>query len=259
MTMPAVELVGLSMRYKSYVALDSVTFSVPEGAFLSIVGPNGAGKSTLFRALLGLLSPSAGSVRVLGQTPRALPPGVVGYVPQVKTLDRSFPALSIELVVSGLRRKWPWRVSPAERDAAMAALEQVGAASLAERSIRELSGGQLQRIFLARCLAAKPKVLLLDEPGTGVDVLGKSDFYSVLEAYHAAERATILMVTHDWQAATYHSTHVLLLNRRVVSFGQPDHALSEASLRLAFGHEGHEHEHEHPHGHEHPPKDRSDA
>lgn len=228
------------MRFGEVEPLRGVSFSVPEGAFVAVVGPNGAGKSTLFKVLLGLL-PFQGEVHLFGRPPREVDPGLLGYVPQIKTFDRSFPALSLELVVSGIRRAWPFRVTREERARALEVLEEVGALELAERPLGRLSGGQLQRVFLARALVKRPKLLLLDEPATGIDPLGEQDLYRLLEAYQARSGATVLMITHDWEAAFHHATHVLVLNREVIGFGPPERALSEECLRRAFGHLGHAH------------------
>ncbi|RMG19771.1 MAG: metal ABC transporter ATP-binding protein [Deltaproteobacteria bacterium] len=242
MSRPALELDGVSVRFGALAALEDLTLTVPEGAFVSIVGPNGAGKSTLFRLILGLLTPTSGRIRVLGRAPRTLPRGALGYVPQLKTQDRSFPALSIELVVTGLTGRWPVRIDADQRVRAMAALDQVGAGALAQQPIRRLSGGQLQRIYLARALASHPKMLLLDEPGTGIDTVGMADLHHALEDYQHESKGTVLMVTHDWEAAYHHATHVLLLARECVAFGPPAEALAEANLRRAYGHTEHHHE-----------------
>ncbi|AEB12129.1 metal ABC transporter ATP-binding protein [Marinithermus hydrothermalis] len=238
---PVLEVGGLTVRFGDHQALERVAFTVPEGAFVAIVGPNGGGKSTLIKAVLGLVEPAQGHLRVLGRRPREVPPGWIGYVPQVKTLDRTFPALAFELVVSGLRRRWPMRVSRAERTAALEALARVGAAHLVERPLARLSGGELQRVYLARALVRRPELVLLDEPATGIDAVGEQDLYRLLEAYQRETRATILMVTHDWEAARHHASHVLVLNRRLIGFGPPERALSEECLRRAFGHVGHAH------------------
>ncbi len=222
---------------------------VPEGAFVAIVGPNGAGKSTLLKALLGLEhgllrdGPSrvVGGIRVFGHPPREVPPGWVGYVPQVKGFDRSFPALAIEVVVSGLRRHWPFWIGREERRQACEVLEKVGALHLSDRRLGRLSGGELQRVYLARSLIRRPRLLLLDEPATGVDVVGEADLYRHLEAYQAESGATILMITHDWEAAQHHASAVLVLNRRVVGYGPPEKVLCHECLSQAFGHVGHAH------------------
>jgi zinc transport system ATP-binding protein len=117
----------------------------------------------------------------------------------------------------------------------------VGAESLAGRALDALSGGELQRVYLARTLVRTPRLILLDEPATGIDVAGAADLYDVLEADQADRDTTILMVTHDWNAAYHHATHVLLLDGRQVGFGRPEAVLTDAGLREAFGHTGHAH------------------
>lgn len=237
--MSALEIQDLSVRFGEFWALEGVSLSVPEGAFVAIVGPNGAGKSTLLKAVLGLI-PFLGEVRAFGLPLAQADPMWFGYVPQIKTFDRSFPALALELVLTGLRRRWPFRISPAEREEARKVLKRVGAEDLAERPLGRLSGGQLQRVYLARALIRRPRLLLLDEPATGVDRVGEADLYHYLEDYQKDSGAAVLMITHDWEAA-HHATHVLVLNRKVVGFGPPERALSEACLRQAFGHVGHAH------------------
>jgi zinc transport system ATP-binding protein len=238
---PAVEVEGLSVVLGAHVALDQLDLRIEQGDFVVVAGPNGAGKSTLLRALLGLLQPDQGSVRVLGHSPGQLRPEWVGYVPQIKKLDRSFPALSCELVASGLIHRWPWRVGREAHDRAVETLREVGGMHLEHRPVKALSGGELQRVYLARALVRKPRLVLLDEPATGIDIAGESDMYQILDEYHRQREATILMVTHDWMAARHHASHVLLLNRRVIHYGPPTEALSAAHLVQAFGHGSHVH------------------
>lgn len=238
---PAVEVKGLTVRFGEHLALEGIDLSIPQGAFVAIIGPNGAGKSTLLKVLLGLVEPTRGEVRILGRPPKRLDPRRIGYVPQFKTLDRSFPALAEELVVSGLRRAWPARIAPQERERARSALARVGAAQLWGRSVNRFSGGELQRVYLARAFVRRPELVMLDEPATGIDVLGEADMYRLLEDYQRETGATLLMITHDWEAAFHHASHVIVLNRRLVGFGPPERTLSEQCLREAFGHVGHAH------------------
>ncbi len=238
----AIAVNGLSVRFGEHVALANAAFTIPEGAFVAIVGPNGGGKSTLLKVLLGLLPVATGTVGIWGRPPEEVPPEWIGYVPQVKTMDRSFPALSVELVMTGVTRRWPWRGGRRARQEAMVALERVGAAHLAQRPVAKLSGGELQRVCLARSMVRRPRLVMLDEPATGIDAIGEADMYHMLEAYQQETGATLLMVTHDWHAATHHADLVLLLNRTQVSFGPPQQALREDNLRAAFGHVGHAHE-----------------
>lgn len=244
MTMPSTDALAvedLTVCYGEHEALRSVSFRLASGGFVAVVGPNGSGKTTLLKTLLGLEQPDAGTVRVLGGRPDAVPAGRIGYVPQIKTFDRSFPAVAVELVLSTLRQRWPFGVSAPERERAVEALRRVGAHALADRALGELSGGELQRVYLARSIIQEPRLLLLDEPATGVDRAGAHDLYDLLDAYQERTGATVLMVTHDWNAAYHHASHVLVLDREQISFGPPDEALSEECLRKAFGHVGHAH------------------
>lgn len=238
----AVEVKNLSVTFGYHQALIDLNLKIPRGAFVAIVGPNGAGKSTFLKVLLGLVSPDSGQVSVCGRAPQDVPPESIGYVPQAKTMDRRFPALAIELVYTGLKYRWPWQLSKADRQQALTAMEQVGAAHLVKRPIGKLSGGELQRVCLARTIVRQPSLVMLDEPATGIDAIGERDMYRLLEAYQKESAATLLMITHDWHAVTHHADHVLLLNRRQISFGPPGKALSEDNLRIAYGHIGHEHE-----------------
>jgi len=236
----AVHIEHLTVRYGDYKALDDLGLEIPEGSFVAIVGPNGAGKSTFLKVLLALTSVNSGVVRIFSKAPADVPAQWIGYVPQIKTMDRRFPALAIELVFTGLDRRWPWRTR-IERQRALEALEQVGALHLADRSLGKLSGGELQRVCLARAIVRRPRLVMLDEPATGIDAVGEADMYHLLEAYQKESHATFLMITHDWHAATHHADLVLLLNGRQISFGPPQVALAEDNLRRAYGHIGHRH------------------
>lgn len=237
----AIAVDHLAVRYREHAALQDVSFRVAPGSFVAIVGPNGSGKTTLLKTLLGLEMPDTGTVRVLGQSPGEVEAGTVGYVPQIKTFDRSFPAVAVELVLSALHQRWPFRVEDEERARAVQVLDRVGARHLADRALGELSGGELQRVYLARSIIREPRLLLLDEPATGVDRAGAHDLYDLLDAYQQRTDVTVLMVTHDWNAAYHHATEVLVIDREQVSFGPPEEALDERCLRRAFGHVGHAH------------------
>lgn len=236
----ALEVNQLTVRFGDHLALDQICFNTPTGAFLAIVGPNGAGKSTLIRVLLGLVTPTSGQVQVLGAEAGAYP-ARIGYVPQIKTFDRSFPAIALELVMSGIHRAWPARLKPNERHLALQALEQVGATEYAHRQLGRLSGGQLQRVYLARALVRQPELIILDEPATGIDAVGEKDMYAMLERYRAQSGATIAMITHDWDVARYHATQVLVLNQKRFGYGTPAEVLSDDCLGRAYGHAQHQH------------------
>jgi ABC-type Zn uptake system ZnuABC Zn-binding protein ZnuA len=151
------------------------------------------------------------------------------------------PALSIELVATGIRSRWPGRLRPRDRTEALAALGQVGVAHLAFRPSGRLSGGELQRVYLARALVRRPRVVILEEPATGIDVAAEADVYRLLDTHHREAGTTIVMATHDLLAAHNHATHVLLVSQRQIAFGPPDVALAETHIRRAFSHTGHLH------------------
>jgi zinc transport system ATP-binding protein len=238
---PVIAASDLGVRFGDHAVLDAITFEAEPGDFVAVVGPNGGGKTTLLRVLLGLLAPDTGWAHVFGQRPATVEPGLVGYVPQVKGLDRSFPARALDLVLTGVDQRWPFRIRAEERERAHEALARVGAEALAERALDGLSGGELQRVYLARSLARAPRLILLDEPATGIDVAGAADLYDVLERDQDARETTILMVTHDWNAAYHHASRVLLIDGTQVGFGRPQEVLTDACLREAFGHTGHAH------------------
>jgi len=238
----AVEVQHVSVSFGDFVALSDVTFSVPESAFLAIIGPNGAGKSTLLNVLLGLLPADHGSVSVLGRSPGTLAGMRVAYVPQKKTFAQQFPATVLELVVSGMLGTWPWRVTKPQREVALAMMEKTGVRHLADQSVHRVSGGELQRAFLARSLANSPDLLILDEPAAGMDLKGEAAMYHILCDYQAESGATVVMITHDWEGARCHADLVLLLDRAVVDFGPSREVASEARLLSLFGHRGHVHE-----------------
>ncbi len=237
---PALHVHHISLQYGDAPILEDVSFDLAPGEFLAIVGPNGAGKSTLVKVVLGLKTPHKGHALIFGQ-PAGVQPKRLGYVPQLKTFDRTFPATAEELVITGLRQSWPARVRPEEAELAAAALERVGAGALARRPLARLSGGELQRAYLARALVRRPELVMLDEPATGVDYLAEHDLYDLLESYQADSGATIVMVTHDLSAARYHASKVLVLNRRVHGYGSPDVVMTEECLEQAFGHRHHSH------------------
>lgn len=241
MTAPAIAVRDLSVRFGDFTALENVSFTLPEGGFLAILGPNGAGKSTLIKTLIGLVSPTSGSAEVFGRPAGSHDASLLSYVPQLKTIDRRFPALAIELVVSGIHRTWPWRIGAADRATAMTALAKVGMEAQADEPISHLSGGQLQRVYLARGFVRSPRLIILDEPAAGIDAPGEAELYHLLEHYQHDHECTVLLITHDWAVARHHASDVLLLNRTLVGFGHPDKILTDSFLREVYGHRGHSH------------------
>lgn len=240
--MSAVSLRNITVRFGTHTALNNVSFNAESGSFISVVGPNGGGKSTLIKLLLGLVSQESGTAEIFGKSPDKTPASKIGYVPQLKTLDRSFPALPVELVASGINGTWSTRLTTDEKRIAGEALDMVGVGHLAKRQLSKLSGGEMQKVYLARSIVRKPELLLLDEPATGIDSASEKDLSKLLEEYQKSTVSTVIMVTHDWEAAYHHSSSVLILNQSVICFENPDKAFHENNMRIAFGHIGHKHE-----------------
>jgi zinc transport system ATP-binding protein len=212
---PALSFDRVSLVIAGASVLDEVTLEVAPGEFLAIVGPNGGGKSTLVRVALGLVPPTAGTVRLLGLPPRAASRRV-GYVPQFAGFPRDFPITVREAVRQGRLgvQAW-WRpLGRADRTAAERALDAVGLLPLGDRPIAALSGGELQRVLIARALAADPEVLILDEPTAHVDAGAEQDLFSRLGRERASR--TIVMVSHDLGFVSGHASRIACLDRRLL-------------------------------------------
>ena len=236
-----IEINNLTVKYGNNIAIADLSLIIEEGIYLAILGPNGSGKSTLLKSILGLIQPSSGEIKILGKFQDKIDPKVIGYVPQIKTLDKTFPALAIELVLSGLSKNWVFRSSKQDKIKALKILEQLNSVDIAYRHLSELSGGQLQKIYLARSLVRNPKILLLDEPATGVDFVCETNFNSILSEYAEQNQMTIIMVTHDWTSAYHHSTHILLLNNHLIYFGTKENAFTDDNIKHTFSHLAHKH------------------
>lgn len=219
--------VGLSVSLGGRPVLEDIGLAVAPGETVGLIGPNGAGKTTLLRAVLGLVRSDAGTV--------ATGPGRPGYVPQKHEFTWDFP-ITVAGAVLNARTSTRWFLSPARSDheAAAEAVDRVGLTDLAARPVGELSGGQRQRVLVARALARHPRLLLLDEPFTGVDVPTQELLTGLLTRL-AAEGTAVLMTTHDLAQARATCTRICLLNRTVVADGAPQD-LTDPDLWLrAFG------------------------
>jgi ABC-type Mn2+/Zn2+ transport system ATPase subunit len=208
----------VTVRFGAKVVLEDLTFHVPRGEFLCLCGPNGAGKSTLLKAILGLVKPDQGEILIAGVAPEKAR-GKVGYVPQRKSFDRDFPASPVEVIVANVRGRWPLRITPPERALAMKVLERTGAAKLANAQMRDLSGGETQRVFLARALATDPALLILDEPTAGVDVGGRAAIIDLMAEISASATITAILVTHNLQAIARCAERVIYLERTIKAWG----------------------------------------
>jgi manganese/zinc/iron transport system ATP- binding protein len=231
----AIEVNDLTVAYRDKPVLWDVDVEVPAGVLMAIVGPNGAGKSTLIKAALGLVPAAAGQVLVHGE-PVARSRRSIAYVPQRGSVDWDFPTTVLDVVMMGSYGGLGWfrRPGAREREAATAALAQVGMEAYADRQISQLSGGQQQRVFLARALVQDARVYLMDEPFQGVDAKTERAIVEVLRELRSAGR-TVVVVHHDLETVPEYFEWVLLLNVKRIACGPVAEVFNEENLRAAYG------------------------
>lgn len=229
--MALLECLNVTIAYGNQEAVSDVSFAVEPGEYIAIVGENGSGKSTLLQGMLGLLPIRSGSIRLHSARGRVR----LGYLPQQTAIQRDFPASVEEVVLTGCLGQRGLRpfYNREERARVEQVVEQLQIAELRQRSYRTLSGGQQQRVLLARALATQPDLLVLDEPTTGLDPAMTSDFYQLLRRLHHDHQLTVVMTSHDIQAALQQAERILHLNRTVQFYGRVDeYRQSESSRRF---------------------------
>ncbi|RZU48058.1 zinc transport system ATP-binding protein [Fluviicoccus keumensis] len=238
MTGPLLELTGIDWSREGRRILNRVSLTVQRGEIVTLIGPNGAGKSTLVQIAVGLLKPDAGVCR--------RQPGLrIGYVPQALTLDPSLP-----LTVGGFMRLQARKLAAADVGQALA---ETGVGDLHDRSVHALSGGEWQRVLLARALLQQPDLLVLDEPMQGVDLTGQEELYRLLAEVPRRYRCGILMVSHDLHLVMASTDRVICLNGHVCCEGHPESVTSHPEYLRLFGWQGsqglavYSHHHDHRH------------
>jgi manganese transport system ATP-binding protein len=232
-----IDIDNVTVHYGDVLALDGVSLRVAAGTVCGLVGMNGSGKSTLFKAIMGVVQPSSGTVHINGGSPKsAMALGAVGYVPQSESVDWSFPLSVREVVMMGRygRMGITRRATKVDSDAVTDALDRVELTTYADRQIGQLSGGQRKRAFVARGIAQGATALLLDEPFAGVDKRSEATITRLLREL-AADGATVLVSTHDLRTLPMLADEAILLLRRVLVHGTPAEVLQPENLALAFG------------------------
>ena len=221
---------NLRLGYEGREILHDLSFAVEQGDYLCIVGENGSGKSTLMRTLLGLQAPMGGQIR-MGD---GLKSRQIGYLPQQTPAQRDFPASVWEVVLSGLEGGCGWRpcYTREEKNRALENIRSMGLEPLKKRCYRELSGGQQQRVLLARALCATERLLLLDEPVSGLDPKVTAELYDLIWRINREEGITVLMISHDVRAALRYASHILHIGDTVF-FGTRD-AYCRSKIGAAF-------------------------
>ncbi len=232
---PILEIHDLTVSYDQNPVLWNVDLSLPAGKLVGILGPNGAGKSTLIKAIMGLISPTSGYVKVFDK-PLNDVRARISYVPQRESVDWNFPASVLDVVMMGTYGKLGLfrRPGKKERDIAMRSLEQVGMSGFVKRQISELSGGQQQRVFIARALAQEADLYLMDEPFAGVDMSTETAIFQLLQEMTAAGK-TVIVVHHDIHSAMNFFDWLIMLNLHLVASGPKELVMNEEMLRKTYG------------------------
>lgn len=228
---------NLTLGYENRTIQENLNFSINAGDYLCIVGENGSGKSTLMKTLLHLQPPISGTIE-LGD---GLHKNEIGYLPQQTLVQRDFPASVKEIVLSGCQGRCGWRpfYNKEDKEIARKAMEKMMIQDLQDRCYRELSGGQQQRVLLARALCAAKKILLLDEPVSGLDPKVTAEMYQLIEDLNKKDEITIIMISHDIEAAVRYATHILHIGEHCF-FGTKKQYLESSLGRHFTGQEGEE-------------------
>lgn len=250
--MDALKVENLCVKSGGLHLLENITFSVEEGKIVAIIGPNGAGKTTLIKAILGLIPYDTGSVTLFGRPLKHNKlPVRVGYVPQRLQFDRTFPITVSELLSFTLPPyyKFPLHQKKEEKENIIRLLETVGAHELMYRSVGSLSGGELQRIMIAKAIVNDPEILFLDEPASGVDIEGQERFHDLVKRLNKEKNLTVILISHDLNVVFRFADNVLCLNRKLVCSGKPQEALTDEVIKSVYGemmgayiHSCHEHD-----------------
>lgn len=236
MNRPLLKCEHVDFGYENYDVVKDVTMEIRESDYLCIVGENGSGKSTLMKGLLGLLKPTGGTITLSDELKKS----GIGYLPQQTPAQKDFPATVQEVVISGClgkRGKRPFYSREEKKTAAMN-MERLGITELKKSCYRDLSGGQKQRVLIARALCATDKLLILDEPITGLDPSTTQDFYHVIRHLNRDERVAVLMVSHDIQNIIHQANKILHLKQSVLFYGDVEEYKKTAFGKEFLGGEG---------------------
>lgn len=227
---------SVSAGYRDKLVWQNGTFSIDRGEFVAVIGPNGAGKTTLCRLLLGLQQPIAGTIRIFDEQPKRGNPKI-GYVPQRHVIDEEMNVESIQLVGLGFSgKKWGFSFSgQKDRKAAIEALQAVGGLDLAHRPLNGLSGGELQRIFLAEALVSNPEILLLDEPLSNLDIRREKELAQLVHNVVQSRKVTALLIAHNINPLLPFLDKVIVVANGNVATGKPGDVLTSESLTALYG------------------------
>lgn len=229
---------GAAFSYNGKTAVKNVSFKISTGDYLCILGENGTGKSTIVKGILGLIKPDCGLVEY-----KNIKHNEIGYLPQTTSVAANFPVSVYEVVLQGRCEKLGKKLffTKADKEAAKKNMALLGIDSIASKSFVSLSGGQKQRVLLARALCASDRMLLLDEPVSGLDPIVTSEMYSIIEKLNKEKSLAVVMVSHDTETAAKYASHILHINKEPLFYGLTDEYLKTELSHKFLGGCGHEH------------------
>lgn len=223
----AIMVKDLTIKYDSFVAIENINLEIKKGCFVSIIGPNGSGKTTLLKAMLGLVKSVKGEVLIFGKNILSQKK-IVGYVPQRFSFDKTFPITVEEFLKFSLRAGQS--ISKIDEK-----LREIDMLSKKKILLGKLSGGQMQRVLVARAILNDPKILFLDEPAAGIDIGGEKNFYELMDYLNQKYRITIIMISHELDIVTEYTHRVVCLNKKMICSGDPDKVLDAEMIRELYG------------------------
>ena len=248
---PAIEVKDCVVAFGDRLVIEGVSFAIEQGDIAAVIGPNGSGKTTLLKAILGLLPMKSGDVKLFGKhlhTVRTM----IGYVPQRFDFDRNFPITVREFMDLARRIHCRRHFPPSRIDEK---IDEVGLPrDILDKRLGELSGGQLQRVLIAQAIINDPAILFLDEPSSGIDIMGEAAFFAVLDHLKKVHNTTIVIVSHDITMISHLVDTVVCINRRLLCFGPPAAALTRHKLEEVFGSHYEPYDHHDHRGHQRPRK-----
>lgn len=221
MSAEVVKIRNLDLKYDEQLVLDDICLDIHEKDFMAIIGPNGGGKSTLLKLILGILKPESGEIEVFGKDPVKARDSM-GYLPQNVKFDHDFPINVFETVLTGRYHGLFKNYTDADRKAVLKVLDDMEILDLKDRQISKLSGGQMQRVFIARAIVKEPKLLIMDEPMASIDPEMQASFYQLMAKLN--ERMTIILVSHDVGAVSTHVDKIACLNRKLYYHGDVENS-----------------------------------
>lgn len=245
--MSFITVTNLTKKYNQFVAIEDINFSIEKGEIVALVGPNGSGKSTLAKIIVGIEKPTEGSI-IFNRDNKKKEESIIGYVPQSFQLDRTLPMTVFEFLHLSLAK---FESKKKEEQIILNALERVGVQSVMSKRLGALSGGQLQRVLIARVLLKPHDILVLDEPSASIDVGGEEELYAILQKLNKEDGTTLIIISHELDFVFRFATQVICINRSLMCRGVPQQVLTKKTIDSLYGpHVGHyRHNDDIPHHH----------